>query len=99
MTTAPLTPPYEYAKLRREMIEMAQRASAEIKMLRGVVSQLEPQAEAYRTLRQVLGLLPQQSQRMGEDLAWQLDRRVAALLTEEAPQKTSTSADLLPRDE
>lgn len=77
---------YERDKLRREMIEMAQRASAEIKHLRRINEGLGPRADAYDTLRQVLDLMPRRSQGMSEDVAWRLDQRVEQLLEEERPK-------------
>jgi len=62
-----------------EFIEMASRCSQEIKNLRSVISRLQPRAEAYDAMCTVLGLLPQRSQTMGEDIAWCLDRRISEL--------------------
>ena len=81
---------YMHDKLRREMIEMAQRASEEIKSLRRANAVLGPRAEAFDAVQQVLDLMPKRSQGMGEDVAYRLDRRVEELL-EEARPKTSQS--------
>ncbi len=74
---------------KREFIEMARRASAEIKSLRGQIAVLEPKAQAYDQLSTILGLMPRQSRGDGEDLAYMLDKRVAELTKENKP----TSAD------
>jgi hypothetical protein len=78
---------HTYEVLRREMIEMAKRASSEIKDLRRNVERLAPKADAYDTLRQVLDMAPRRSQSMSEDVAWRLDQRVEQLLEEERPKK------------
>lgn len=70
---------------KQEFIEMARRASAEIKDLRARIAHLEPKAHAYDQLSAVIGLLPRQSQTYGEDLAWSLDKRVAELSKENKP--------------
>lgn len=59
-----------------EAIEMARRASDEIKSLRKRIDELAPKAEAYETLRTVLGLLPRPPQGWSEDVAYMLDKRV-----------------------
>lgn len=70
---------------KQEFIEMARRASAEIKSLRGQIAVLEPKAHAYDQLSTVLGLMPRQSRGYGEDLAYMLDKRVAELTKENKP--------------
>ncbi len=67
---------------KQEFIEMARRASSEIKDLRARIASLEPKAHAYEQLSTVLGLLPRQSGVYGEDLAYALDKRVAELSKE-----------------
>ena len=67
---------------KQEFIEMARRASSEIKDLRARIASLEPKAHAYEQLSTVLGLLPRQSGVYGEDLAYTLDKRVAELSKE-----------------
>jgi hypothetical protein len=69
-----------------EFIEMANRASQEIKTLRNQISLLQPRADAYDKISVILSLLPAQSKGYGEDVAWLLDKRItelrAALKTE-----------------
>ena len=67
---------------KQEFIEMARRASSEIKDLRARIASLEPKAHAYEQMSTVLGLLPRQSGVYGEDLAYTLDKRVAELSKE-----------------
>lgn len=70
---------------KQEFIEMACRASAEIKSLREQIAILEPKAHAYDQLSTVLGLMPRHSRSYGEDLAYMLDKRVAELSKEIKP--------------
>jgi hypothetical protein len=63
----------------KEFIDMAERASAEIKMLRRMNADIAPKADAYDHLTAVIRLLPQRSQGFSEDLAWALDKRVSEL--------------------
>ena len=64
----------------REFVEMANRCSSEIKMLRSRITTLEPKADAYEKLSAVIDMArPRQGGGMGEDLAWMLDRRVSEL--------------------
>ncbi len=74
----------------KEAIDMMRRCSGEIKMLRSQIESLKPKAEAYDSLRTVLNLLPQPSQGRGEDLAWQLDKRILDL---ESMDKEQTNED------
>lgn len=63
----------------QEAIQMMQRCSSEIKSLRAQIARLHPMAEAYETLKSVIGLLPQKSIGMGEDLAWRLDQEISKI--------------------
>lgn len=73
----------------QEAIEMMRRASSEIKSLRQHNAHLAPKADAYDTIRQVLDLMPQRSQGMGEDVAWRLDQRIKEIETKLAtPEET-----------
>lgn len=68
---------------KQEFIEMARRASSDIKELRAQIAYLQPKAEAYDYLTTVLRLVPdQRRQTMSEDLAYMLDKRVAELSKE-----------------
>ncbi len=62
-----------------DTIAMMRRCSVEIKMLRGRIVFLEPKAEGWDTLRQVLGLLPKPATGSGEDLAWKLDQEISSM--------------------
>lgn len=65
---------------KHEFIEMARRASSEIKDLRQHIAHLQPKAEAYDYLTTVLRLVPDQRPlTMSEDLARALDKRIAEL--------------------
>ena len=64
----------------KEAIDMMQRCSGEIKMLRQQIAELAPKADAYDLLATTINTMaPRRSQVMGEDLAWTLDRRVEKL--------------------
>jgi len=60
----------------KEAIDMMQRCKQEILSLRKQIDYLEPRAEAYEKISQVLNLLPRQGGAMGEDLVWTLDKRI-----------------------
>jgi hypothetical protein len=60
----------------KEAVEMMNRCKHEIESLRGEIGRLRPKAEAYDNLAIVLGLLPQRSVGMGEDLVWTLNKRI-----------------------
>lgn len=59
--------------------EMIQRCIEEIEGLRRRLAIAEPKAEAYDTLRQVLGLLPRANQGFGEDMVWRLKLQLKEL--------------------
>lgn len=63
----------------KEAIDMMQRCKAEIESQRGVIARLQPKADAYDNLAIVLGLLPQRSVGMGEDLVWTLKKRISEI--------------------
>lgn len=63
----------------QEAIEMMNRCKDEIQTLRARIDRLQPKAEAYDNLVTVLGLLPQKSVGMREDLVWILDKRIREL--------------------
>ncbi len=60
----------------REAIEMMQRCKSEIVSLRNEIDRLRPKADAYDSIAHILSLLPRQSQGMGENLVWILDKRI-----------------------
>lgn len=62
-----------------EFVSMGKRVSAEIKMLRQYNALLAHKAEAWDMLTTVLRLLPRPVQPQTQDLAWQIDERLAEL--------------------
>jgi len=60
----------------KEAIDMMQRCKQEIVSLRKQIDYLQPRAEAYEKISQVLNLLPRQGIGMGEDLVSTLDKRI-----------------------
>lgn len=60
-----------------DTIQMMERCAAEIQGLRAQIERLTPKAEAYDSIRLILGLLPAPSQAYGEDLAWMLRKAIA----------------------
>lgn len=63
----------------QEAIEMMNRCKGEIIGMRATIDRLKPKADAYDNLVVVLGLLPRQSDEMGEDLVWIIDKRIREL--------------------
>ena len=63
----------------KEAIEMMQRCAAELRQLRKERDTLVPQAEAYRVMRDIVGLMPQPARGYGEDLVWILEKRIKEL--------------------
>jgi hypothetical protein len=60
-----------------EAVEMMQRASSEIKMLRRQINILSPKADAYDVLAKTINAMtPRQSGVMSEDVEWLLDKRI-----------------------
>lgn len=68
----------------REAIEMMARSSEEIKQQRKQIDRLTPEAEAFRVISRIVGLIPGSNQVYGEDLAWRLDKRIAELRSQDA---------------
>lgn len=60
----------------REAVEMMQRCKHEIISLRNEIDRLRPKADAYDSIAHILSLLPRQSQGMGENIVWTLDKRI-----------------------
>lgn len=61
----------------REAVEMMQRCKSEITDLRQQVDRLQPQAQAYELIAQVLSYLPKRTGvGMSEDIVWVLDKRI-----------------------
>lgn len=69
----------------QEATQMMKRASGEIKSLRAQIATLAPKADAYDSLRAIIGLLPQRSQGYGEDVAWMLDKRIDEIMKAAVP--------------
>lgn len=80
-------------------IEMMMRLRAEIFSLRNQVEYLQPKAEAYDTLRQVIGLLPKQSQRQSEDVLWIIDKEIATLKEAQQEAMKPRAANNVPKNE
>jgi hypothetical protein len=74
-----------------EFLNMARRASEEIKALRAHISFLLPKAQAYDNMALVLGMIPQQRQGMSEDFASVLDHRIKFL--ENVPRPADEPAE------
>jgi len=68
----------------KEAVKMMQRCKADILSLRAEIERLRPKAEAYESVAQILSLLPRQSQEMGENVVWTLDKRVREIEQEAA---------------
>lgn len=62
-----------------EGIQMLQRCSEEIRMLRVQRDNLAPKAEAYDLINKIVGLMPTQGRGYGEDILWKLEKRIAEL--------------------
>lgn len=63
----------------KEAVQMIQRCIEELQTQRNVINRLQPQAEAYEVIRDVVRMTPKPSQGMGEDLIWQLRRKIEDL--------------------
>lgn len=63
----------------KEAIEMMNRCIDEIETQRRIVKHLQPQAEAYEVIRDIVRMSPKQSQGYGEDLVWRLKKKIAEL--------------------
>lgn len=63
----------------KEAVDMMRRCKDEIVTLRATIDRLSPKADAYEKLAIVLGLLPQRSVGMGENIVWTLDKRINEL--------------------
>lgn len=77
----------------QEAIQMMNRCKDEILSLRTRIDRLQPKADAYDNLVTVLGLLPQKSIGMGEDLVWTLDKRIRELRPEPLPSPVEAPRD------
>lgn len=75
----------------KEAIDMMQRCKGEIVTLRKQIDYLQPRAEAYEKISQVLGLLPQQGVGMGDDLVWRLDKKIKEI--EQAMAQPANAAE------
>lgn len=62
-----------------EAREMMIRCRDEITHLRKRLSEVEPKADAYDSIRAILGMMPQRSVGMAEDLVWRLQKRIDEL--------------------
>jgi len=65
----------------KEAIDMMTRCIAELQTQQARITVLEPKAEAYEVIRDVVHLLPKQSRGYGEDLIWIMRKRIKELET------------------
>ena len=75
-------------------LEMMNRCKQEIESLRKQIAYLEPQAEAYDAIRQILGLTKRNNSSvgMGEDIGWILHKeieRIEAQIKDDEAAKAS----------
>lgn len=68
----------------KEAIDMMNRCIHEIKNLRARIALLEPKAAAYDDMSTIIRLLPKPAQGYGEDLVWNLNKRIKELTPEDA---------------
>tara|TARA_R110000796_G_scaffold68034_5_gene156047 strand:+ start:275 stop:511 length:237 start_codon:yes stop_codon:yes gene_type:complete len=73
----------------KQAIQMMQRSIETIKSLRRANAELAPKAEAWDAIRQVLNLLPQQSQGMEPDLVWMLEKEIAEIRANDVGDKVA----------
>lgn len=73
----------------QEAIETMNRCKHEITNLRAVISRLQPKADAYDNMAQLLAMLPRPSVGMGEDLVWVLEKRIRELTPPAEPTDAS----------
>lgn len=74
----PVTPA-EPAMSDKEAVDMMRRCKEEIISQRAAIDSLSPKADAYDKLAIVLGLLPQKSVGVGENIVWTLEKRIREL--------------------
>lgn len=63
----------------QEALQIMKRCMEEIQILRSQRDVLQPKAEAYNLINKIISLLPTQSHGYGEDIIWQLRKRIAEL--------------------
>ncbi len=63
----------------KEAADIINRCIGEITQLRNEIAFLQPKAEAYNHISQVLSMVPRNSQCMGEDLVWRLKDKLGEL--------------------
>lgn len=74
----------------KEALQMMQRCKDEIQQQRNTIGALQPKAQAFEVIAQIMDYLRlRQSQAMGEDLVWTLNKRIREL---EAALKEQTDA-------
>lgn len=62
-----------------EAKQMMQQCVNEIEDLRRYIAKLEPKAEAYEMIKEILDLLPKRGQGAAPDIVWQLRKRIKEL--------------------
>jgi hypothetical protein len=75
----------------KEAIDMMERCMGEITSLRREVDELRPKADAYDSIKQILGMMPSRSIGMGEDLVWRLKKRIEQTKDEMKRQDAQTN--------
>jgi len=63
----------------KDAIEMMQRCVHELEDYRRTIARLQPNAEAYEVIRDIIRMTPKPSQGYGEDLVWRLKKKIAEL--------------------
>jgi len=72
----------------KEAIDMMYRCISELEMKRQVISVLQPQAEAYEVIRDIVRMANRGGgMSVGEDLVWRLKKKIEEL----QPKPTSES--------
>ena len=72
-----------------ELLQFLRRSRDEIVTLQKQVARLEPKAEAYDLLRDVVGFIPKAARGYGEDIVWRMEQRIRELEAQPAAEKTA----------
>lgn len=76
----------------QEQIEMMRRCRDEIRQLRAQIAVLAPKAEAYDNMSKLISVaIRQPSEGMGEDVAWQLEKRLSEIEAKRAARSAATT--------
>ena len=63
----------------KEAIDMMERCVIELENQRQVINRLQPNAEAYEVIRDIVRMVPKSSNSYGEDLVWRLKKKIHEL--------------------